>query len=202
VARIYSCIHPYDTLHATLQQSIILTFFVMMLAQQKMLGQTEINHFELGLWFDGRKQKIFELQIAVNDTFGMQIAHGRQHLLDEARTLRFGIVIIGLFVETIEQIAPVAEFLDNIDFVGAFVDFVNPHNVGMIELTHDEDFVAQLTETFGTVNETNVEAFDGVLDARGAVRHETDHARHARPQDGTVVDAFVDFFNRFAKWSL
>jgi hypothetical protein len=174
----------------------------MMLPQQEMLGQSKINHFELGLWFHGRKQEVFELQIAVNNTFTVKVSNRTQHLLDQARTLRFGIVIIGLFVEAIEQIPAVTQLLDNIDFVGAFVHFVNPHNIGMIQLTHDEDFVAQLTQSFGRVNETNVEALDGVLDARGAVRHETDNARHARTQYGTVVDAFVDFFNRFAKWSL
>jgi hypothetical protein len=106
-----------------------------MLAQHKMLGKSKINHFEFGRCFRGRKQKVFELQIAMNDTLGMKIPHRRQHLLDESRTLRFCIVKVGLYIETIKQIATVTEFLHNIDFVGAFVHLLDADDIRVVQLT-------------------------------------------------------------------
>ncbi len=111
-----------------------LTFFMMVLANHEMLRKPKITHFELGRCFGGRKQKVFEFQIAIDNTLGMNVPHRRKHLLHESCTLRFRIVKVGLYIEAIKQIATMTEFLHNIDFVGAFVDLLDADDIRVVKL--------------------------------------------------------------------
>jgi hypothetical protein len=68
--------------------------------------------------FHGRNKSFREFQITMNDTLRMQIARKTAF---EVLTSRAHCASV-LFVEAIEQIAAVTQFLDNIDFAGTFVD--------------------------------------------------------------------------------
>ena len=80
---------------------------------------------------------------SVDDSFGMQVANRRQHLLDQSGTLGFRVMIIGLFVQAIEKLSAETQLLYNIYFIGGFIHLFDADNVGMIKLTHDKDFISQ-----------------------------------------------------------
>ena len=85
------------------------------LAELEMLGQTKIDHLELGIGRGVAKQEIFQLQVTMNDALGVDISDGTQHLLHQASTLRLRVVIVGLLIESIKQLAAQTQFLDKVD---------------------------------------------------------------------------------------
>jgi hypothetical protein len=62
-------------------------------------------------------------------------------------------MIIILFIEAIEEVSSCAQFLQDINLIGRLVYLVDTNNVGVIELAHDEDFVAKLLESFNRVDQ-------------------------------------------------
>ena len=99
--------------------------------RHKVLADTEINHFELRLPFGG-KQKVLELQIAVQDTLGVQIPDRTQHLLHKSGTFAFRVVVVGLFIETIKQFPSETKLLYQIDLRVTLVHFLQPNNVRVV----------------------------------------------------------------------
>lgn len=93
----------------------------------------------------------------------MNIPHTTKHLLHQPRTLRFRIMIIRLFVQPIEQFSPQTQFLHQINLAVRFVHLLQSHYIGMIELTHYVNFFSQLLEALFGVDESEIEAFDGVF---------------------------------------
>jgi hypothetical protein len=77
--------------------------------------------------------------------------------------LGLGIVIIRLFVETIEEFSSEAQLLNQINFGMGLVNLLESDDVGMVQLAHDVNFFAKLLEPLFGVDEAEVEAFDGVF---------------------------------------
>mmetsp|Transcript_8656 Transcript_8656/g.15623 ORF Transcript_8656/g.15623 Transcript_8656/m.15623 type:complete len:306 (+) Transcript_8656:2152-3069(+) len=165
----------------------------------EMLGQTKINHLEFGILGSRRKQKVFQLEISVNNPFAVQIPDGTQHLFDQTSTFGFRVMIVGLFIQSIKEFTTQTQLLYQIDFRMTFIDFLQSYNVGMIQLAHDEDFFSQLCEAFLGINQPQIQTLDGIFYASCLVGNQSNQARDSRSQDGSRMDTVVDFFNRFPK---
>jgi len=72
----------------------------------------------------------------------------------------------------------------------------------MIQLAHDVDFLSKLLETLFSFHEAEVETFYRVLDTSGFVGDEPNKAGDARTKDGTIMNAIIDFLDRFTEWYL
>ena len=68
----------------------------------------------------------------MDDALVVYVSHGGEHFLDEAGALGFGVVVVGLLVEAVEEFAAFAYFLDQVDFGVGFVDFLEADDVGVI----------------------------------------------------------------------
>mmetsp|Transcript_1593 Transcript_1593/g.3420 ORF Transcript_1593/g.3420 Transcript_1593/m.3420 type:complete len:272 (-) Transcript_1593:380-1195(-) len=167
-----------------------------------MLAQTKIDHLEFGIGSARRKQKVFQLQIAVDDPLGVEVPHRTEHLLDQSRALRLGVVVIGLLVQAVKELSPQTQFLDQVDFRVALVDLFQSHNIGVVQLAHDEDFLAQLFQSLLGLDPLEVERLDGVFHSRLLVAHLSDDSRDARPQYRPTVDPVVDLLDGPAKGNL
>jgi hypothetical protein len=109
---------------------------------------------------------------------------------------------MGLFIQPVKQISTHTQLLYNVNFIRTLIDLFEAHNIGMIELTHDKNLVPQLPQALGRVNQTDIQAFDGILNARGSMDHQPYHSRNTRTQYRTIMNTRVNLFNRFAKRSL
>lgn len=135
----------------------------------------------------------------MNDTFGMEIAHGAEHLLDEPCTLGFRIMVVRLLVEAIKELPTETKLLHQIDLTDTLVDFFEPDNIGMIQLTHDEYFLSELPQSFSIVHEPEIEYLDGILDAGRFMGDEPHRPGDATAQDRPGMHAIIDLFNRLPK---
>jgi hypothetical protein len=69
--------------------------------------------------------------------------------------------------------------LNDINLIGTFVYFFDAHNIRVVQLTHDENFGTQLPQTFFRINETEIQALDGILDTRRSMYDQSDNAADA-----------------------
>mmetsp|Transcript_23961 Transcript_23961/g.52414 ORF Transcript_23961/g.52414 Transcript_23961/m.52414 type:complete len:236 (+) Transcript_23961:2333-3040(+) len=167
-----------------------------------MLAQPEIDHLELRFGIAAGKQKVLQLEIAVDNSFRVQVSHGAKHLLDQPGTLTLGVVIVRLLVQAIEEFSSQTQFLDQINLGMALVDFFQAHNIGVIELAHDEYFFPQLHKSLLRIDQSQIQALNGVLDPGGLVRDQTNDAGDARSKDRTGLDPIVDLLDGFSKGDL
>jgi hypothetical protein len=65
----------------------------------------------------------------------------------------------------------------------------------MVRLAHNEDFFPEALDDFLALDQTNVQALDGKIDAGLSVGALSNNPGGARPEDRTVVDAVVDHFD-------
>lgn len=115
--------------------------------------RTEVDHFKVAVFRLRREKEVLELEVAVDDPLRVQVPDRRQHLLDEPRALRLGVVVVRLHVEAVEQVSPDAELLDDVDLVRRLVHLVDPDDVGVVELAHDVNLVPQLPQPLRRVDE-------------------------------------------------
>mmetsp|Transcript_11202 Transcript_11202/g.23601 ORF Transcript_11202/g.23601 Transcript_11202/m.23601 type:complete len:233 (-) Transcript_11202:570-1268(-) len=162
-----------------------------------MLTQTEINHLQFAIRIYIREEEILQFQIAVNDSLEMNVSNGAEHLLDESGTLGLGVVVVGLFVEAIEQFSTLAYLLNKIDFGVRFVDFFETDNVGMIQLTHNINLFLQLLQPLFRINHRQIQTLDGVIHLSSSMLDQPDDPRNPTPQNRPIVNALVHFLDRF-----
>jgi hypothetical protein len=72
----------------------------------------------------------------------------------------------------------------------------------MVELTHDKNFIAKLSQSFRGINQAEVKAFYSVLDPGGFVHNLSNNAADPGTKNRSFVNTRVDFFNRRIKGSL
>jgi hypothetical protein len=69
----------------------------------------------------------------------VEVANSRKHLFDETGTFCFGIVVVRLFVEAIEELSSNAKLLYEINFRVTLVYFFQPNNVRVIQLQQRDE---------------------------------------------------------------
>mmetsp|Transcript_21975 Transcript_21975/g.36369 ORF Transcript_21975/g.36369 Transcript_21975/m.36369 type:complete len:244 (+) Transcript_21975:2813-3544(+) len=143
----------------------------------EMLAQTKINHLQLRIGAGRGEKKVFELEITVNDSLGVQIPHCTQHLFDQSSTLSFRVMVVRLLIQSIKQLSAKAKFLDEVNFIVAFVHFFEANNVWMIKLAHYKDLLSKLHEPFRRVNKSKVKTLDRVFHASCFMGNEANKAR-------------------------
>ena len=162
------------------------------------------NHFQLRMSLRA-EQKVLQFQISVHDVLGMQIPQRGQHLANQPHGILLLVVVVRLFVENVKEFPTLSQLLHQIDARVVLVDLLQARNVGMVQLRHDGDFVAQLLlgqgkgprrrflVSLGRHQPIQIEDFDGEGQARRLVCHVAHPARHALPQNVAPVHAVVDF---------
>mmetsp|Transcript_28813 Transcript_28813/g.85014 ORF Transcript_28813/g.85014 Transcript_28813/m.85014 type:complete len:205 (-) Transcript_28813:715-1329(-) len=165
------------------------------LAELEMLRQAEVDHFQLRSSLRAAEEKILQLEVPVDDTLGMNVPHGTQHLLHQPGALPLRVVILWLLIESVKQFTADAQLLHEINLRERLVHLLEADDVGMVQLAHDVDFLPQLLEPLFRFHEAEIEALDRVLDASALVRDETDQPGNARPQDWPIVNAVVQIFD-------
>ena len=96
-------------------------------------------------------------------TLLVQVPNSTEHLFDKLGTFCFGVVVIRLLVEAIEELSSDTQLLDKVDFCMTLVHLLQTNNVRVIQLAHNEDFFTELLEAFRRVNQAKVQALDSVL---------------------------------------
>mmetsp|Transcript_14198 Transcript_14198/g.25325 ORF Transcript_14198/g.25325 Transcript_14198/m.25325 type:complete len:272 (-) Transcript_14198:401-1216(-) len=167
-----------------------------------MLTQTKINHLQLRLSTSITKEKVLQLQIPMNNPLRVNVTHTAQHLLNQSRTLRLGIMIIRLLVQTIEQLSPQTKLLHQINLRMTLVHLLQPHDIRVIQLTHNVNLLAQLLQPLLRVHQPQIQTLDCILEPRGLVRRQSDQSRNSRPQDGSVVHPRVDLLDGLSEGDL
>jgi hypothetical protein len=111
-------------------------------------------------------------------------------------------VVIGLLVETIKELSTNTELLNKVYFSMAFVHFFKTNNVGVVQLAHDKDLFAKLLKAFCGIDQSKVEALNGVLVTSCLVSDEPNQTRNSRSKHGSSMHAVVHFLDGFAERDL
>ena len=67
----------------------------------------------------------------------VNVADGIDDLLDEPGAFGLGVVNVLLRIETVEEVAPQTQLLNEVDGRRTFVHLLEPDDVGVVQLTHD-----------------------------------------------------------------
>lgn len=84
--------------------------------------------------------------------------------------------------------------LYNVNFVGTFVNLFNTYNVRVVKLAHNKNFIAELLQPFGCINETQIKTLCRVFDSSGPMCHESNNTTNSRSKNRAVQYPHVDFF--------
>jgi len=102
-----------------------------------MLTETKIDHSKLAAGTLIAEHEIFQLEIAMDDAPIVNVADSIDNLLDEPGAFGLGVVNVLLRIETVEEVAPQTQLLNEVDGRRTFVHLLEPDDVGMVQLAHD-----------------------------------------------------------------
>mmetsp|Transcript_24197 Transcript_24197/g.75283 ORF Transcript_24197/g.75283 Transcript_24197/m.75283 type:complete len:499 (+) Transcript_24197:86-1582(+) len=111
------------------------------------LRQAEVDHLDGCLPVLVLHQEVLRLDVSVHEALPMHVVDGAEDLLHDPCGLdlpeRLPLVLLRLFYDPVEQLATGAQLHDKVKPFGVFEDFVQPHNVWMIQRLLDGDLVLE-----------------------------------------------------------
>mmetsp|Transcript_1149 Transcript_1149/g.2513 ORF Transcript_1149/g.2513 Transcript_1149/m.2513 type:complete len:301 (+) Transcript_1149:2102-3004(+) len=161
------------------------------LSDFKMLRKAKVDHLELRIVVGAAKEEVLQFEVAVDNALRMDVAEGAEHLPDEAGALLLRVVVVRLLVEPVEELPPETELLHQIYLLVALVHLLEPDDVRVIQLAHDEDLLAELLQTRLVVNVAEFDRLHRVLHAGAGMFDFSDHAGDTGAEDLAGVDALI-----------
>lgn len=102
-------------------------------------ADTEVGQFDGGARLVGIVKQVFWLQVSMDNSHFVEIAHSVDNWQYDLSCFCFRVVV--LLYNPIEQLAACHEFEDQTVLILVLIDFVELNDVGMVYLTHDDDLI-------------------------------------------------------------